>query len=168
MDLLFKTYCKLEKKVGQNSWGLFAQEFIPKDKIIFSFGGAFLLKNERYNSNVVRSTCIGVNDNIILCATTSSGKDISDYINHSCEPNVGLNDAITVIAVKNIQKGEELCIDYRFWEFRLDWELDRECNCGALSCSKLIKGSFYKEIDEKYPYFRYFSPALKNKIIKNK
>lgn len=166
MDLIFRTYCELERKKSQsNGYGVFTKEFIPKNKLVFSFGGSILSKNDRYRSDVLRSTCIGLNDNLILCATTENGKDISDFINHSCKPNVGLNDAISVIAIENIEKGSELLIDYRFWEYRLDWELKEECNCGAMDCCKTVNGSFYKTIDSKYPYFEYFSPVLKNKII---
>lgn len=168
MDLLFRTYYELVSNVSQtNGYGLFANEFIPKNKLVFSFGGKLLSKNDRYRSDVLRSTCIGLNDDIILCATTDFSKDISDYINHSCRPNVGLIDAISVVAIENIEKGSELFIDYRFWEYREEWKLKEECNCGAKDCSKYVNGSFYKTIDDNYPYFEYFSPVLKNKIINN-
>jgi len=34
------------------------------------------------------------------------------FLNHSCEPNVGILGQIIFVAMRNIDSGEELTIDY--------------------------------------------------------
>ncbi len=55
----------------------------------------------------------------------------ADYINHSCQPNAGMSGQIGIVALRDIEPGEEVCIDYAmcdgspYDEFR--------CSCGATS-----------------------------------
>ncbi|HKO95857.1 MAG TPA: SET domain-containing protein-lysine N-methyltransferase [Pyrinomonadaceae bacterium] len=59
------------------------------------------------------------------------------YINHSCEPNAFMkiqNDHILFIALRDIEPGEEITIDY---ETTLHSNKKR-CSCGAPSCRKTI------------------------------
>lgn len=68
------------------------------------------------------------------------------FTNHSCNPNCGLKDAVTLVAIRDIETGEELTIDYDTLEY--DWEM--ECNCGSENCRGKIRG--YKHLKEKKPY----------------
>ncbi len=57
--------------------------------------------------------------------------------NHSCSPNTAF-DGLNVIAIKNINKGEELTLDYA--EF-LDENMEPfQCQCQSAQCRGLIKG----------------------------
>ncbi len=166
MDLYYQSYYDLEvrdtQKMGK---GLFAKEAIERNCVVFKFGGKLLLNSGRYNENVIRSTCIGVNEEVILCSLVGVGKDPTDFLNHSCEPNIGMKDAITVVAIRDIMADEELLIDYCFWEGRINWDLGHLCNCGSATCRRSIVGAFHTEIDAKYKYFEYFSPFIKTRII---
>ncbi|MFN9710613.1 MAG: SET domain-containing protein-lysine N-methyltransferase [Bacteroidota bacterium] len=71
--------------------------------------------------------------------------------NHSCRPNT-IYDGLNVIALRNIEAGEELTLDY---SHLLDEHAEPfDCNCGAPQCKKKIRGdkenSFtYKEIQRR-------------------
>jgi D-alanine-D-alanine ligase-like ATP-grasp enzyme len=57
--------------------------------------------------------------------------------NHSCEPNTAY-DGLNVKAIRSIQKGEELTLDYADF---LDEHMEPfQCQCGTQSCRKWITG----------------------------
>jgi D-alanine-D-alanine ligase-like ATP-grasp enzyme len=57
--------------------------------------------------------------------------------NHSCEPNTSF-DGLNLVALKKIEVGEELTLDYA--EFLDDNMEPFQCKCGAPSCRGLIRG----------------------------
>ena len=59
------------------------------------------------------------------------------FINHSCRPNAGLKGSVTVIAMRNITKGEQITIDYSITEDDPYWKM--ECECGNNDCRKIIR-----------------------------
>lgn len=89
-------------------------------------------------------------------------KDTSYYVNHSCEPNtkvVKRKKEISLVAIRDIAKGEEIVFDYSTIIAKDDiWTM--KCNCGTANCRKNIKqwDRLPKKVLEKY---------LKDKIIPN-
>lgn len=80
-------------------------------------------------------------------------------INHSCNPNVGIKGKITVVAIKDIKKGDELLLDYSITESDKLWRLDGICKCGYKHCRKIIRSIQFlpKNIFNKYmPYIPNF------------
>lgn len=147
--------------------GLFAGENINQGEPILSFGGMFALQKDRYSGDYLSSTFVGVSETIILCELINSEKDISDFINHSCNPNVGMLDCITILAIRNIRKDEEIVCDYAFWEADEKWKLKNICNCGYEKCRKNISGLDWKNTKITDKNFEFYSPFLKRRIIKN-
>ncbi len=63
--------------------------------------------------------------------------------NHSCEPNTAYK-GLNVIAIKPIQMGEELTLDYANF---LDENMEPfTCTCGSIACRGQIKGSINNTI----------------------
>ncbi len=63
--------------------------------------------------------------------------------NHSCNPNtkyVGLN----VVAIKEIQQGEELTLDYG--QFLNEESESFVCSCGSVNCRRTISGKLHNSI----------------------
>jgi hypothetical protein len=59
---------------------------------------------------------------------------IDDLINHSCEPNAGIrlcNSGYDLIALRDIQGGEEITYDYSTY---IDSPERLLCSCGTVSC----------------------------------
>ena len=59
------------------------------------------------------------------------------FLNHSCNPSAGIKGRISVYAIRNIKKGEEVTIDYATTEIDPLWEM--RCLCGETTCRKIIR-----------------------------
>lgn len=167
-DLVEKYFKKLYVKDSKISgFGLFAGELIKKGEIVLAFGGCIGINEDRYTGNFLRSTCIGINDFAFLGEPATSEKQMSDYINHSCDPNIGMLDAITLVAIKDIKKDDELLCDYSFWENNEEWVMKTKCSCGSSHCRKIISGQDWKNIKSTDNNFNFYSPYIKRKILTN-
>lgn len=63
---------------------------------------------------------------------------LDDYINHSCEPNVGFIDGTLMLyAMRDIEKDEELFWDYSTSINEMGWEIP--CGCGSKLCRGKIQ-----------------------------
>jgi len=58
------------------------------------------------------------------------------FSNHSCNPNCGINPKMEMIALKEIQAGEELLWDYSTSMLERHWTM--RCSCGEKQCRKII------------------------------
>lgn len=63
---------------------------------------------------------------------------ISWFLNHSCDGNLGFDEAGNFVAIKNIAAGEELNYDYALVESSPTFLLN--CCCGSANCRKKITG----------------------------
>ena len=131
-----------------------------------TFGGMLARVEDRFSGKYLSSTFSGVSEGIMICEDKSSKKDYSDYLNHSCDPNVGMDDCLTVVATRDIQPGEELTIDYAFFEADETWRLKTDCNCGATNCRKTITGADWRKASSKDRLFSYYAPFIKRRILK--
>ena len=77
---------------------------------------------------------------------------LDDFVNHSCDPNSGLiiEKEVTLIAIKDIKKGEEITWDYSTTMAEEDWGMD--CNCGSKKCRKRIMDFYYLPEETKRKY----------------
>lgn len=158
-----KLYVDISDISGQ---GLFAGEKIAKGEIILSFGGTLALQADRYSGKYMSSTFVGISETVMLCETSDAEKDFSDYINHSCNPNAGMLDCLSVVAVRDINEHEEIVCDYAFWEANEKWVLKKTCNCGSSNCRRSISGKDWKKVKPEDDNFEFFSPYIKRRIIK--
>ena len=62
---------------------------------------------------------------------------LARYINHSCDPNCGVRDSNTIVAMRQIEAGEELTWDYATTE---DNKWSMACECGSVRCRGRITG----------------------------
>lgn len=72
------------------------------------------------------------------------------WLNHSCEPNCGLHikpeeKVMEVHALREIQVGEELTMDYATFEYEIHY-MPTECLCNTQKCRGTITG--YKDMPE--------------------
>ena len=167
-DLKFRCYKKLYIEDSDISGkGLFTQEHINSGEIVLSFGGILANNTQRYSGSYLDNTFSGITDNIMICENIDSQKDYSDYLNHSCNPNIGMDDCITMVAIRDILPGEELTFDYAFCEADEGWTLDVTCNCGQTNCRKKITGLDWREIKSIDRLFPFYSPFIKRRILEN-
>jgi hypothetical protein len=84
---------------------------------------------------------------------------ISYYFNHSCEGNLGYNAQYQFIALRDIQKGEELTYDYGIAETNPEYAFD--CMCGAATCRGRVCGMDWQDPAFKAKKGAYFYPDLR-------
>ncbi len=113
--------------------GVFAADTIPAGTEIASFDGKEYhgLINDDFPDEIRNYPITFAQDR----ARDSAG--IARYLNHSCEPNVGLRGLFTLVTMREIQPGEELVWDYDMSE-DTDWLM--ECSCGSPNCRREIRG----------------------------
>lgn len=58
------------------------------------------------------------------------------FLNHSCEPNLGVRGERDFVALRDIAPGEELTVDYSITEVDEHWNMT--CQCGARTCRRTI------------------------------
>jgi len=136
--------------------GIFALRDIRKSEIISTFTGprVKLERLDEFPPEVVDHLFNVGTDEYLMA------REPEVRTNHSCDPNAGIVRDVCLIAMRDIQKDEEITFDYSII-IDDDWAL--ECRCGSPLCRKII-GKFRDlplEIKEKY---RDFTPEwIKNR-----
>ncbi len=124
--------------------GLFARRAIRKGEIVAIKGGHIL--DEETLARVkdrIADSFVQIADGFYIGAmTTAEVRKNKIFINHSCEPNLGIRGQIIYVARRDIRPGEELTYDWAMEENRAD--LTR-CNCGSTQCRKLLTGRDWKK-----------------------
>jgi hypothetical protein len=121
--------------------GVFTAHGLPLGSSVVRFGGFLFGVARRYDFDVVaRGSVIGLSDEVVLAEQESMDFDQSDFINHSCAPNLGMVDAITLVTTRRIDRDEELTADYGFWEADEDYVMRSRCNCGQQACRSRVTG----------------------------
>lgn len=99
--------------------GVFATRDFKKGDIVFIFKG-------KVYHNVIN----GPADTAFKPNSIGFGKNLwidpidkFPFINHSCEPNMGIKGRVTFVALRNIRKGDELTFDYSIIEEDKGWKM---------------------------------------------
>lgn len=144
--------------------GLFANETIKKGGIVAIKSGHIIdwsiyKKHER----LIGMSILQIDDNFLLAPLKKSEiEKVTIFLNHSCEPNVGVRGEITFVAMRDIKVGEELTIDYAMIEN--ENYSGMECRCGMKNCRKIVTGKDWKRKDLQKKYGGYFSSFIRVKI----
>ena len=69
-------------------------------------------------------------------------EDPADYMNHSCNPTAWYATDAVMVAMRDIDTGEEITYDYVMSEASARFLLD--CRCGSANCRGTIRGSDYR------------------------
>lgn len=155
-----KTVVQHSSIVGR---GLFATAGIAKGEIVCVKAGHLLTKAEfkRYK-RVANEAELQIADDLFLAPVTEAEfEDVMMFLNHSCEPNVGIQGQIVFVAMRDIAAGEELTLDYA----TIDQDTEpMACRCGAASCRRLITGRDWQLPELQQKYGGYFAWYLLEKI----
>jgi hypothetical protein len=154
-------HLELRPCAGKGGSGLFAREALQKDEVLAVWGGV-IVPGDRLNqySEYAQTHGLQVEDDLFMLPLTVD--DPSDYFNHSCNPNAGLLGQITLVAMREIDAGEEICFDYSMTDSNPYDEF--ECGCGTLVCRGKVTAEDWKRKDLQQRYEGYFSPYLQRRI----
>jgi len=141
--------------------GLFACEPLRAGEVLATWGGVVVPGERLYEySDYARTHGLQVEDNLFLLPLTDD--DPSDCFNHSCDPNAGLNGQISLVAMRDIEAGEEVCFDYAMSDSNPYDEF--ECGCGSPLCRGRVTANDWQRADLQQRYRGYFSPYLQRRI----
>jgi uncharacterized protein len=144
--------------------GLFAIADIAKNEIVAVKGG-HIVDGKTLREKItpmLGPVEIQIDDNLFIAPVTEEERELSMlYLNHSCDPNLGVRGDITFVATRDIRAGEELTHD---WAMTDDDDYSLECNCGASNCRKILTGKDWQRPDLQKRYAGYFSAYLARKI----
>ena len=159
---------KIEVKDGGiEGRGVFAKEKIFKAEVVFDFsGGAGKLINTLEMNELLQKGSdygIQIDDDLFFAATAPEEMEAGDYLNHSCEPNLGIKGSLKMVALRDVEPGEEVAFDYAMSESS---NYQMTCRCGAPACRQVITGEDWKIKELQQKYRGYFSDYLTRKIEK--
>lgn len=150
---------------GIDKRGMFAKEHIQKGEIVYIKGGHILTRQELFSSSTINSY-LPISDEYFIGAISPEEEQyIKLFNNHSCDPNCGMRGEITFVAIRDIEVGEELTIDYAFID---NEDYTFECHCASPQCRHTITGFDWKITKLQDKYYPYFSRYLREKIDKQR
>ncbi len=117
-----------EDSISQNK-SLYTTVKFEHGQVIANFGPKEILDSPNY-----LTVQVGDNKHIMLAP------EFLQYINHGCDPNVFFDtDNWVLIALRNIEIGEEL----RFFYPSTEWSMDQgfDCTCQSEKCLQNIQGA---------------------------
>lgn len=159
------THSWLSPKCAARKWqdgqhGVFSIASIAQGEIISVWGGEIMTRAqvlqmpERYQHFATQ-----VEEDFYLSGVS---EDDADFINHSCDPNAGMQGQIVLVAMRAIAEGEQVTFDYAMTDGS-DYD-EFECHCGAPACRKFVRGSDWRNPALWEKYRGYFMPYLQKRI----
>jgi SET domain-containing protein len=138
--------------------GLFAVQPIGAGEVVIRLGGrvideATLLAQPQPYSSVA----IGEDRHLLIDPDHPATKG-----NHSCDPNLWHEDAVTISARRPIAPGEEAVIDYVLHTGVDGWSMT--CACGSPLCRRELSGTDWRRPELQRAYAGHFSPPIQTKI----
>jgi SET domain-containing protein len=155
-----KTEVKISDTEGR---GLFAMQPIRKGEIVSVRGGHIITRQmEKKITKPDGYWGYPIADGVVLGPLNSEEvESVMMFLNHSCEPNVGILGQIIFVAMRDIDSGEELTIDYAMFGANKE---PMRCNCRFSNCRGLITDSDWKIKELQIKYRGYFSSYIQLKI----
>jgi SET domain-containing protein len=155
---------KIEKRTSAiEGRGLFARAPIAKGEVVVVKGGHVMTKSQRDAvGKKLGPAEIQIADDLFIGPVTEEEREGGMmHLNHSCEPNLGIRGQIVFVALRDIERDEELSFDYAMGDDEA-WEM--ACRCESARCRGTITGYDWKRPDLQERYDGYFSLYLQDKI----
>lgn len=151
------------RSLTKGGFAVVAQKPVARGEILVIFGGTViheeLLKN--LDASWIRLS-LQIDESLFIVSTIEGP---ADWINHSCNPNAGFRGQISLVAMRDIETGEEICYDYAMSDGSPYDEF--ECKCGSDRCRGRVTGDDWKIQELWNRYGEYFSTYLQYRM-KNK
>ena len=143
-------------------YGVFAVERIHQGESINVFGGIAVPRSEigEYRK-IISHAGVQVSDDFFVVPSSEDEIRESGIFNHSCEPNVGFNSSVTMVAIRDIEPEEELLMSYAFMETDFD---AFKCDCSSRQGRVTITSDTWRDPEFQERYGKYYSPYLKDKF----
>lgn len=146
----------------KGSFGIFAKVDIPAGTLLMFWGGRILTWEDFQTLDENwRIHSVQVEENLFMVPLAMD--DETNFINHSCNPNAGFGSPVSIVAMREIKAGEEVCFDYAMCD-SLPYD-QFTCACGELTCRGEVRGDDWQNPALQEKYLGYFSPYLARRIV---
>ena len=158
---------KVEVRDCKHDRGVFAKENIAQGEPIATFVGAVMKAKKLSDLNNDPPKCM--RDHVVQVAEDEyiyGENGLAELVNHSCEPNCGMPNGITIVAMRDIKAGEQITWDYAMTEDS-DWRMEGcQCGSGIERCRGVITA--FRDLPPalQLEYWPYISPWLRAKYDK--
>src|SRR5690349_9376062 len=101
------------RKSAIEGQGGFAREAIPKGDVVAIIGGTVYGDEEfiEFAKTASNYDAIQIGEDLHLVDLSPDSRSSNGSFNHSCDANLWMQDEVTIVARRDIQKDEELTID---------------------------------------------------------
>jgi len=161
--ILFSFFKAIEVRevtfAGEKHSGLYASEFIPKGTVIYENDPLELETRSitRADLNLIDDGtrkrwwiyCWQLEENrysgprLDMNLDDALPRDALNYLNHSCDPNVGYDGDDCLVALRDIHQNEAITYDYAMSETDPEAFPEFECECNSYNCRGVIKPTDY-------------------------
>jgi len=155
---------KVEKRKSRiDGRGLFAKHNIEAGEVVVVKGGYVLTKAQRDEiGRELGPSEIQITEDLFIGPTSKRQREGGMmHLNHSCEPNLGLQGQVVYVALRDIEIDEELTFDYATTD---DEPGEMQCRCGTPSCRGTITGFDWRKLEIQKKYDGYFSWFIQRRI----
>ncbi|HSL59933.1 MAG TPA: SET domain-containing protein-lysine N-methyltransferase [Acidimicrobiales bacterium] len=137
------------RPAGDKGLGVFATAPIREGETVAAFGG-YVVDRATLDSMTPERQSHSIQIDTDLFMASSPEPEPSDFVNHSCDPNTGIDGNILLVARRDITPGEELTFDYAMSD--VDDYDEFECACGTARCRRKVTGNDWMipELQERY------------------
>jgi hypothetical protein len=142
--------------------GIFATRRLEVGELVSVWGGSVMTLDELAAlPEHERDYAVQIEEGLVL-TTPLCDVASADFINHSCEPNLGLDGPVSLRVLREILPGDELSFDYAMTDSTPLLELD--CSCGAALCRGRVTSEDWRIPRLRAIYDDSFSPYLQRRI----
>jgi uncharacterized protein len=152
---------ELRETSHKGGWGVFARELVFRGEVVAMWGGRVISEAEAmsYDEDWLRYI-VQVEDRLFMAPSVPP--EPAEFINHSCDPSAGLSGQISLVALRDIEPGEEVCYDYAMSDSHRRVEF--ECHCGSPLCRGRFSADDWRSLELQMRYAGHFSPYLQRRI----
>jgi uncharacterized protein len=143
--------------------GLHALEAITAGEVVAVKGG-HIVTTETLSTlpDPLGNSDVQIADGLhVVALTEAEYEPVMLFINHSCEPNVGFGGNTVLVAMRDVEAGEELTTDYALFD---DYDGSMVCECRTARCRRTIGGHDWRLPELQARYRGYFSWYLERRI----
>jgi uncharacterized protein len=146
--------------------GLFAKRRILKGEVVAVKGGYVMTRQEwAAIEPSIGPAEVHISEDLVIAPSCKDEYESSMmHLNHSCEPNVGIEGQIAFVTMRDVDPDEELTLDYAMMD---DFDGEMICNCGSYNCRNKVTGQDWRRQDLQRKYQGYFSAYLQRRFSGN-
>lgn len=155
---------KVKKTKFLDEFGLVVTKKIKKNERVIVFGGYVMTVNQFVSlSTELKHYPFQIDDDLFLGLSKITEVENADYLNHNCNPTCGFSGQVSIIAMRDLNIGDEITIDYAMC-ITSNRVGSMKCQCGSVNCRLKITSNDWKIIELQKQYKGYFEPFINKKI----